>query len=77
MAGRLGSTDSVNTIVIAHPSFLTPAQIRAIKVGYPLIVVHLMVSPASSHRSRLVGCWPKVTYLFSSSMCTTPLIVHH
>ncbi|KAF8478080.1 dienelactone hydrolase endo-1-3,1,4-beta-D-glucanase [Russula ochroleuca] len=32
MAGRLGSTDSVNTIVIAHPSGLTPAQVRAIKV---------------------------------------------
>jgi len=32
MAGRLGSTDSVNTIVIAHPGGLKPAQIRAIKV---------------------------------------------
>ncbi|KAF8501050.1 dienelactone hydrolase endo-1-3,1,4-beta-D-glucanase [Russula emetica] len=32
IAGRLGSTDLVNTIVIAHPSKLTPAQIRAIKV---------------------------------------------
>jgi len=32
MAGRLGSTDLVNTIVIAHPAPLKPAQIRAIKV---------------------------------------------
>ncbi|KAI0283913.1 dienelactone hydrolase endo-1-3,1,4-beta-D-glucanase [Russula aff. rugulosa BPL654] len=32
IAGRLGSTDLVNTIVIAHPSNLKPAQIRAIKV---------------------------------------------
>jgi carboxymethylenebutenolidase len=32
MAGRLGSTDLVNTIVIAHPNSLAPAQIRAIKV---------------------------------------------
>jgi dienelactone hydrolase len=32
IAGRLGSTDLVNTVVIAHPSNLKPAQIRAIKV---------------------------------------------
>jgi dienelactone hydrolase len=32
IAGRLGSTDIVNTVVIAHPSPLTQAQIRAIKV---------------------------------------------
>ncbi|KAH9997952.1 dienelactone hydrolase endo-1,3,1,4-beta-D-glucanase [Russula vinacea] len=32
MAGRLGSTDLVNTIVIAHPNNLPPAQVRAIKV---------------------------------------------
>ncbi|KAH9179171.1 dienelactone hydrolase endo-1-3,1,4-beta-D-glucanase [Lactarius sanguifluus] len=32
MAVRLGSTDSVNTIVIAHPATLKPAQVRAIKV---------------------------------------------
>ncbi len=32
MAIRLGSTDSVNTIVIAHPASLKPAQIRAVKV---------------------------------------------
>ncbi|KAI0283912.1 dienelactone hydrolase endo-1,3,1,4-beta-D-glucanase [Russula aff. rugulosa BPL654] len=32
MAGRLGSTDLVNTVVIAHPSGLTQGQIRAIKV---------------------------------------------
>ncbi len=37
MAGRLGSTDLVNTIVIAHPSNLKPAQIRAIKVNPPLV----------------------------------------
>ncbi len=35
MAGRLGSTDLVNTIVIAHPSNLKPDQIRAIKVNLP------------------------------------------
>ena len=33
MAARLGSTDSVNTIVVAHPGGLKPAQIRAIKVS--------------------------------------------
>jgi len=32
MTGRLGSTDFVNTVVIAHPSNLTQGQIRAIKV---------------------------------------------
>jgi hypothetical protein len=32
MAGRLGSTEFVNTVVIAHPGGLTPAQTRAIKV---------------------------------------------
>jgi dienelactone hydrolase len=32
MAGRLGSTGLVNTIVIAHPSNLKPAQVRAIQV---------------------------------------------
>ncbi len=39
MACRLGSTDSVNTIVIAHPgglTHLTQAQIRAIKVNLTL-----------------------------------------
>jgi hypothetical protein len=36
MAGRLGSTDLVNTIVVAHPSGLTPGQIRAIKVNLTL-----------------------------------------
>ena len=35
MAGRLGSTDLVNTIVIAHPAPLKHAQIRAIKVILP------------------------------------------
>ena len=33
MTGRLGSTNLVNTVVIAHPSDLTQAQIRAIKVA--------------------------------------------
>jgi dienelactone hydrolase len=32
MTGRLGSTDFVNSVVIAHPSNLTQGQIRAIKV---------------------------------------------
>ncbi|KAH9080606.1 dienelactone hydrolase endo-1-3,1,4-beta-D-glucanase [Lactarius deliciosus] len=32
MAVRLGSTDLVNTIVIAHPAASKPAQVRAIKV---------------------------------------------
>ena len=36
MTGRLGSTDFVNTIVIAHPGGLTQAQIRAIKVNLTL-----------------------------------------
>ena len=38
MAGRLGSSDLVNTIVIAHPANLKPAQIRAIKVNLPRMV---------------------------------------
>jgi carboxymethylenebutenolidase len=33
IAGRLGSTEFLNTIVIAHPSNLKGAQIRAIKVN--------------------------------------------
>ena len=33
MTGRLGSTDFVNTIAMAHPGNLTQAQIRAIKVS--------------------------------------------
>jgi len=32
MAGRLGATDAVNTIVIAHPAPLAAKQMRAIKV---------------------------------------------
>jgi len=32
ISARLGSTDTVNTIVIAHPGKLTADQIRAIKV---------------------------------------------
>ena len=35
MSGRLGSTDFVNTIVIAHPGELKPVDIRAIKVSNP------------------------------------------
>lgn len=48
MAGRLGSTGFVNTLVLAHPSNLTQAQIRAIKVRLTLntVVGHLMVSPS-------------------------------
>ena len=67
MAGRLGSTDLVNTIVIAHPNNLPPAQVRAIKVrnsAIPLIVVRLMVSLTFS-RFLPVGCWPKVTHNYS------------
>ena len=33
MSGRLGSTDYVNTIVIAHPVELKPVDIRVIKFG--------------------------------------------
>lgn len=32
MAARLASTDLVNTIVVAHPGALKPAEIRAIQV---------------------------------------------
>jgi len=32
MAGRLGATDAVNTIVIAHPAPLSAKEMRAIKV---------------------------------------------
>jgi hypothetical protein len=61
MTGRLGSTDFVNSVVIAHPSNLTQGQIRAIKVNLTSNVVgHLRVSPASLFRSPLLGHWPKV-----------------
>jgi hypothetical protein len=43
MACRLGSTDSLNTIVIAHPAKLTPAEIRAIKVIFISISCHLKI----------------------------------
>jgi hypothetical protein len=33
MAVRLGSTDLVNTIVVAHPASVSPAQMRAVKVN--------------------------------------------
>jgi hypothetical protein len=33
MAARLGSTDTFNTIVVAHPAKLTADEIRAIKVS--------------------------------------------
>ncbi|KAI9443154.1 dienelactone hydrolase endo-1-3,1,4-beta-D-glucanase [Lactarius indigo] len=39
MAVRLGSTDSVNTIVIAHPASLKPAQVRAIKNVVPRLAL--------------------------------------
>ena len=36
MTGRLGTTDFVNTVVIAHPSNVSQSQIRAIKVNITL-----------------------------------------
>ena len=47
MAGRLGATDSVNTIVIAHPAPLSDKEMRAIKV-----------SGLSSAFSRGSDAWP-------------------
>ena len=43
MAARLGSTESLNTIVVAHPSNLTPDQMRAIKVNPSRSVVRLKI----------------------------------
>ena len=37
IAARLGSTNSVNAVVIAHPAKLTSDQMRAIKVIDPSI----------------------------------------
>jgi hypothetical protein len=58
MAGRLGSTDFVNTIVIAHPSNLKPADTRAIKVGN----LTLKSCPSNgltcfSFSSQVPSCW--------------------
>ena len=50
MAGRLGGTDFVNTIVIAHPGGLTRAQIRAIKVNFTL---NSLAIPSWSHPTSL------------------------
>ena len=41
MAGRLGSTDYVNTVVLAHPSNVKPADVRALKVRNPTQGPHL------------------------------------
>ena len=62
MAARLGSTDTVNTIVVAHPAKLTADQLRAIKVTLPRSIVRLKVSPTPLFRSLLLGCWPKVNH---------------
>jgi len=67
---HLGSTNPVNTVVIAHPAKLTSDQIRAIKVVFPRSA-QLSVSLASFLRSPLLGCWPKVNhdqYYFSTCM---------
>jgi hypothetical protein len=64
MSGRLGSTDYVNTIVIAHPGELKPVDIRAIKVGNPTsnsCPSDSLICPFPL-RFLLVGCWPKVTH---------------
>lgn len=62
MAARLGATDSVNTIVIAHPAKLTAEQMRAIKVILHRISARLKVSLAAPLRSPLLGRWPKVIH---------------
>lgn len=71
MAGRLGSTEFVNTIVIAHPSNLNPAQIRAIKVNLPPMVC-LSHDFTYVPRSLRLGPWPKVKY-YCFPFCTTSL----
>jgi hypothetical protein len=78
MAGRLGSTDSVNTIVIAHPSGLTPAQVRAIKVGNS---TSNSCPPDGLTRfsPQVPSCWvlAEGNTLFSFSMCTKPPFITH
>jgi hypothetical protein len=54
MAGRLGSTDLVNTIVIAHPSNLKADQIRAIKVNLPCM---LYLSHNLIYMSKVPSSW--------------------
>jgi len=74
MTGRLGSTDFVNTIVIAHPGGLTQAQIRAIKVN---LTLNSWPSHGLTHVSLQVpSSWVLAegkTFLFS--MCTTSFII--
>jgi dienelactone hydrolase len=77
IAGRLGSTDLVNTVVIAHPSNLKPAQIRAIKVNPSRMVCPSHDSLTCLLRSLLLGRWPKVkniTVFFFR--CALHLLLH-
>ena len=76
MTGRLGSTDFVNTIVIAHPGGLTQAQIRAIKVN---LTLNSWPSHGLTHVALQVpSSWVLTegnTFLFS--MCITSFIITH
>ena len=76
MAGRLGSSDLVNTIVIAHPATLKPAQIQAIKVNLlRKIPSHDFTYYTCLLRSLLLGRWPKVKKT-PFLMYTTSFITH-
>jgi dienelactone hydrolase len=78
IAGRLGSTDFVNTIMIAHPSNLKPAQIRAIKVNLPRMVCpsHDFTHVSPQVPSSWALAEGKNITVFSFSMCTTSFITH-
>jgi len=43
MAGRLGGTDAVDTIVIAHPAPMSAKEMRAIKVTRLRSIVPLRI----------------------------------
>ena len=61
VAVRLGSTGSVNTIVVAHPGHVKQSQIEAIKVTNFLTQwFHLEVLSTYDPRFPRLGYWLKV-----------------
>ena len=77
MAARLGSTELVDTIVIAHPTNLKSVDIRAIKVGNPSRNSSVRWSYFFS--PQVPSCWVLAegnTSFLSLSMCTHQN-VHH
>jgi hypothetical protein len=56
MAARLGSTELVDTIVIAHPTNLTTVDTRAIKVDNPTSKTHLS-NGLTCFSPQVPSCW--------------------